>query len=132
MDKLEKWNRNKLRCFNCVFFEGKEDATGFIQVGRCIRNAPTIRGFPIMLPNQFCGEHRLDENKFVIQETEIESEYQYVEEDEDVSEYVEPEPYIKKGILPEIDNDRERIIDEMFNSGMERVIEVEAEKEKKI
>ena len=132
MSEIEKWNRNRLKCFNCIFFEGKEDATGFIQVGRCIRNAPTIRGFPIMLPNQYCGEHRLDENKFVIQETEIEPDYQYVEDVEDVEEYVEPEPYIRKGVLPMIDTEREKFIDEMFNAGMEKVIEVEEEKQKKI
>jgi hypothetical protein len=33
------------------------------ELGRCRRNAPTMRGFPAVFPVDWCGEHRLDENK---------------------------------------------------------------------
>jgi len=39
----------------------KEDPRGHI--GRCRRSAPTMKGFPIVFEMDWCGEHRLDENK---------------------------------------------------------------------
>lgn len=33
------------------------------EVGRCRRHAPTFSGFPIVKHNDWCGDHRLDENK---------------------------------------------------------------------
>ena len=39
-----------------------EDPRGAI--GRCRRNAPTMKGFPVVFEQDWCGEHRIDENKF--------------------------------------------------------------------
>jgi hypothetical protein len=33
------------------------------KIGRCRRNAPTIKGFPVVFPFDWCGEHKIDENK---------------------------------------------------------------------
>jgi len=32
-------------------------------LGRCRRRAPTMAGWPVMFPTDWCGEHKLDENK---------------------------------------------------------------------
>ena len=63
-----------MRCSSCVFFvkknpEGEKlsdskitaDPRGYL--GRCRRNAPTMKGFPIVFEADWCGDHRLDENK---------------------------------------------------------------------
>lgn len=76
-------NRNAgMRCRACVFFVEKETqsevesceaksplsaipltATARGHIGRCRRNAPTMKGFPVVFEADWCGEHRLDENK---------------------------------------------------------------------
>lgn len=56
-------------CKTCMYFVEKiksdeapsvPDATKF---GRCRRNAPTMKGFPAVWGTDWCGDHRLDENK---------------------------------------------------------------------
>jgi hypothetical protein len=32
-------------------------------IGRCRRHAPTMSGFPVVFQADWCGDHRLDENK---------------------------------------------------------------------
>lgn len=32
-------------------------------LGRCRRHAPTVSGFPSVFVNDWCGDHRLDENR---------------------------------------------------------------------
>ena len=66
MDRDPWANRNKgMRCETCIFFcpkgETKDPLKG--RFGRCRRNAPTMKGFPIVWGMDWCGEHRLDENK---------------------------------------------------------------------
>ncbi len=36
---------------------------GRSDVGRCRRHAPTINGYPVVFMTDWCGDHRLDENK---------------------------------------------------------------------
>lgn len=33
------------------------------KIGRCRRNAPTIKGWPAVFLEDWCGEHKIDENK---------------------------------------------------------------------
>jgi len=33
-------------------------------MGRCRRHAPAMGGYPVVFVNDWCGDHRLDENKF--------------------------------------------------------------------
>jgi hypothetical protein len=58
--------RTGMDCGTCVFFVKKGDYVdsqkGFI--GRCRANAPTIKGFPVVWEIDWCGDHRLDGNKF--------------------------------------------------------------------
>jgi hypothetical protein len=63
----DNWYGRKygMRCGRCIFFvEKKSDAQGLSQVmGRCRRHAPTMQGFPVVFPSDWCGDHKLDENK---------------------------------------------------------------------
>lgn len=80
----DNWkHRSKgMRCKTCVFFVPKvadcrpitakevvESVGAFPEVapsydlGRCRRHAPTMSGWPSMFANDWCGDHRLDENK---------------------------------------------------------------------
>lgn len=33
------------------------------RIGRCRRNAPTMNGFPVVFKEDWCGNHKLDEEK---------------------------------------------------------------------
>jgi len=33
------------------------------RLGRCRRNAPTMKGWPAIFEGDWCGDHKLDENK---------------------------------------------------------------------
>jgi hypothetical protein len=33
-------------------------------LGRCRRHAPTMNGYPVVFANDWCGDHKIDENKF--------------------------------------------------------------------
>jgi hypothetical protein len=54
-----------MRCQTCIWFVLKEltTATGKSSVGRCRRHAPTMGGYPVVFTTDWCGDHRLDENK---------------------------------------------------------------------
>ena len=74
---------NKMKCRTCVFFVLKTATSKMIEesdhpitnlgtsvkyidndrIGRCRCRAPTMRGFPVVFQNDWCGRHRLDENK---------------------------------------------------------------------
>ena len=63
---IDPWaQRNKgMKCMTCVWFVPKELATlGTGKVGRCRRHAPTMNGYPVVYLTDWCGDHRVDENK---------------------------------------------------------------------
>jgi hypothetical protein len=45
-------------CETCMYYVQRQSLTQ--PVGRCRRNAPTMEGFPIVCPADWCGEHTLD------------------------------------------------------------------------
>jgi hypothetical protein len=45
-----------------MYFVLKE-ATAEGLVGRCRRHAPTMTGYPVVYTSDWCGDHKLDENK---------------------------------------------------------------------
>lgn len=71
--QLDPWkHRSKgMRCATCMFFVPKtpdpsrapprRERQG--QIGRCRRHAPTMKGYPAVFETDWCGEHKLDENK---------------------------------------------------------------------
>lgn len=56
-----------MRCRTCVFFVVKVAEPSTVAhesaFGRCRRRAPTLNGFPAVFDHDWCGDHRLDENK---------------------------------------------------------------------
>ena len=53
-----------MRCKSCIWFVPKQanNKLGY-DLGRCRRHAPTMNGYPVVFVNDWCGDHRLDENK---------------------------------------------------------------------
>lgn len=63
-----------MKCQTCMWFVFKlpcdkeetenlsvrDKVTG---IGRCRRHAPTMMGFPAVYSQDWCGDHKLDENK---------------------------------------------------------------------
>jgi hypothetical protein len=54
-----------MRCRTCIWFVPK--TTQLLgeasEIGRCRRHAPTMGGYPVVYMTDWCGDHRLDENK---------------------------------------------------------------------
>jgi hypothetical protein len=72
----DNWkHRSKhMRCNTCMWYVDKVSghiteqdslkvANGCGKVGRCRRRAPTLDGFPVMYDSDWCGDHKLDEEK---------------------------------------------------------------------
>lgn len=64
-DQMDNWeNRKKgMICDTCMYFCIKQGDNEKIIIGRCRRHAPTMKGWPVMYPTDWCGSHKLDENK---------------------------------------------------------------------
>jgi hypothetical protein len=41
-------------------------ARKYVEIGRCRRNAPSIKGYPAVFPTDWCGEHKTDEDKLLL------------------------------------------------------------------
>jgi hypothetical protein len=57
-----------MRCKTCIWFVKKEPTNHLShpsqhEIGRCRRHAPTMGGYPVVYMTDWCGDHRLDENK---------------------------------------------------------------------
>lgn len=53
-----------MRCKTCIWFVPKQpNARLGYDLGRCRRHAPTMGGYPVVYVNDWCGDHRIDENK---------------------------------------------------------------------
>ena len=66
MDDPWKHRSAGMRCVTCMYFIFKElpvSNTKPEHVGRCRRHAPTINGYPVVFGTDWCGDHKLDENK---------------------------------------------------------------------
>ena len=52
-------------CKTCMFFVPKELSAPRLAspVGRCRRHAPSMSGYPVVFPTDWCGDHKLDENR---------------------------------------------------------------------
>ena len=66
---IDPWvNRSTgMRCRTCIWFVAKEQS-GLTKpdaaiVGRCRRHAPAMNGYPVVYQTDWCGDHRIDENK---------------------------------------------------------------------
>lgn len=65
-DKPDPWAHRTagMRCRTCMWFVPKGDhPAGQPAIGRCRRHAPTMSGYPAVFPDDWCGDHKLDEAK---------------------------------------------------------------------
>jgi len=63
LQKNDPWKHRteNMSCSTCMWFILK-NSSNF--VGRCRKHAPTISGYPVVFVGDWCGEHKLDENKY--------------------------------------------------------------------
>ena len=64
-NNIDNWkNRStEMICESCAFFVEKGLSVWGSDIGRCRRHAPTMSGFPVVFPKDWCGDHRLKTNK---------------------------------------------------------------------
>lgn len=55
-----KHRSSGMQCSTCMWFVEKQPSTEF---GRCRRHAPTMNGYPAVFSTDWCGDHKMDENK---------------------------------------------------------------------
>jgi len=63
---MDNWKHrsDNMKCGACMYFVAKiTKEPADVTIGRCRRNAPTMKGWPVMFSSDWCGEHKLDENK---------------------------------------------------------------------
>lgn len=68
-----KHRSSSMKCSTCMYYvpklvqrvATKKDSITSVEsiLGRCRRSAPTIKGYPVVFNTDWCGEHKLDENK---------------------------------------------------------------------
>jgi len=59
-----KHRSQNMACKTCMWFAPKKAGeNAVINLGRCRRHAPTMNGYPVVFVNDWCGDHKLDENK---------------------------------------------------------------------
>ena len=66
MEDNWKHRSEEMRCRTCMFFveKVKKDMQDKdVLIGRCRERSPTMKGWPVMFATDWCGAHKLDENK---------------------------------------------------------------------
>lgn len=71
VQRVDPWvHRSEgMRCKKCIWFvpkvreEGPQISLKAYDVGRCRRHAPSMGGYPVVFVNDWCGDHRIDENR---------------------------------------------------------------------
>ena len=58
-----KHRSSGMQCRTCMWFVAKTPVEGQLYIGRCRRHAPSMTGYPVVYPTDWCGDHKLDETK---------------------------------------------------------------------
>lgn len=60
-----KHRSTSMKCGTCMWFVQKIRTTANDDtiLGRCRKHAPTLNGWPAVFSTDWCGDHKLDENK---------------------------------------------------------------------
>jgi len=71
-DRGDKWlHRARTHsCSFCMWYWPKRlegERLDQAKLGRCKKHAPTLNGFPVVYPDDWCGDHKLDETKVLMQ-----------------------------------------------------------------
>ena len=68
-DSKDPWihRAEGMLCKTCMFYVAKLSTSPKLGpitgIGRCRKHAPTMSGYPVVFPTDWCGDHKLDENK---------------------------------------------------------------------
>jgi len=62
MDPWKHRSKN-MACVTCMWYVPKINDRGDTKLGRCRHHSPTMKGYPAVFPSDWCGDHKLDENK---------------------------------------------------------------------
>ena len=59
----DPWKHRSLnmQCSTCMWYVAKHGPANGQEVGRCRRRSPTMNGYLVTLPIDWCGDHKLDE-----------------------------------------------------------------------
>jgi hypothetical protein len=63
-NKNDNWGHRAegMLCKTCMWFVPKTIRDDYvITTGRCRRHAPTMSGYPVVFPSDWCGDHKLAE-----------------------------------------------------------------------
>ena len=66
---MDNWKHRseKMLCKTCMYYVPKDRLEpikeGDSWPGRCRRHAPTMKGYPAVFNTDWCGDHKIDENK---------------------------------------------------------------------
>lgn len=72
MDDPWKHRSAGMACTTCMWYVPKVSQADEVaqvaqvskpEIGRCRRHAPSMGGFPVVYPADWCGDHRVDETK---------------------------------------------------------------------
>lgn len=63
-----KHRSSAMSCSTCMWFVVKAPGP----LGRYRRHAPTMNGYPVVFPADWCGDHKLDEMKFEVPVAQLE------------------------------------------------------------
>jgi hypothetical protein len=60
-----KHRHASMTCTTCMWYveKQKEVDNHTPIVGRCRKHSPSMNGYPVVYPTDWCGDHKLDENK---------------------------------------------------------------------
>jgi len=60
-DKEDNWEHRSegMRCVSCMFYVDKKVPEGTERIGRCRKKSPTLDGWPVVFPSDWCGDHKL-------------------------------------------------------------------------
>jgi hypothetical protein len=67
--EADNWQHrgNTMRCRTCMFYVPKKQtfvqSVDCPQIGRCRQDAPTLKGWPAVYPDDWCGAHKIDADK---------------------------------------------------------------------
>ena len=75
MENKDPWIHRSyhMKCRTCMWYVAKVPSADnmpkdYQGIGRCRRHAPSMTGYPVVWCSDWCGDHKLDENKLGVSE----------------------------------------------------------------
>ena len=65
-EKIDPWKHRSsgMKCATCMWFAPKtpDNIHASVNIGRCRRHSPSMNGYPVVFIEDWCGDHKLNEN----------------------------------------------------------------------